>query len=399
MSGIPLTFDGITTKMKAFSRYSKEIQAIFEIVGNHFVDTIYNSVYRSVWEYEKSKGPYDNFRIKLTLFVNNIRDDEELYKRVIAKLYEVFKIMADNPTITFQKFNAIITKQFFPENFHEQLTNEQHLQFVRKVVNFLLSSLRRYILSEPGLLEQIVDDYDKKHEENILMLKDCAIVSLFALYEQNYNKLSIDPADGCDKNLGMATDLHAQIMERDKTIKSLERTIRGMKIFVQELQDEMSEKEERESKLIRIINMVRNEYQTKSGDGDELPTKKKNKSKSNRTSSVATSEIGSFDETEYTEETVYETVTAESELSSKPPKKKSKATKKKNPSIDIVSSIISEEEESIVPPSETETLSTHITERESDEESEDDASIAKRQRERRKKKSTSKNVVSKDLFK
>jgi len=171
------------------NNYDRGTIAIFDAIGTHFVDMIYNNHYLVAGDHHR-EGRSETFTgayvTLLRHYSNGVRQGD-CYRQVVKNLHMYCQKSMVGTAMVFLDFEDRVLSQIIPSDYFNDLTSDEKDDTLHNVIITCVSELCVIATTMP-MLGRIVDDH--RNLDNVKILQENAIDILLTIREEYYGKFA-----------------------------------------------------------------------------------------------------------------------------------------------------------------------------------------------------------------
>lgn len=176
---------------RQFSTHDPRIVHLYEVIGSHFVEVVFNSIYTvayKAWQDRKYPSITDAYLASLNAYITQLKSDSKSYESSVQRLFQYVKALPDPQfnIMTYTSFIDRFARTLFPEEMFESTRTTDRDEVVGTVLCDLVASLGKYVTS-PDMITLVIDSH-RRNAETVQMLQNRAVTLLFDSRSTIHNK-------------------------------------------------------------------------------------------------------------------------------------------------------------------------------------------------------------------
>lgn len=176
---------------RQFSTHDPRIVHLYEVIGSHFVEVVFNSIYTvayKAWQDRKYPSITDAYLASLNAYITQLKSDSKSYESSVQRLFQYVKALPDPQfnIMTYTSFIDRFARTLFPEEMFESTRTTDRDEVVGTVLCDLVASLGKYVTSF-DMITLVIDSH-RRNAETVQMLQNRAVTLLFDSRSTIHNK-------------------------------------------------------------------------------------------------------------------------------------------------------------------------------------------------------------------
>ena len=221
---------------------------LLEGTSAFFVNEFYNNVY-SLAKSSRKGSLTESYQERVSNYVRGIKTVEQIFKTLCSNIHRYICKSARFSSMMYGEFVDKLIANFTPSDYFEMLTRDQKDELFSSIINDLASTLGTFCL-RPNILRKIIDEHDtaKAITQDLLFREALSILS----------RKQEELMHSFVRNISQSKDMiSAEVAEKYKRqIEDLNEEVNRLLSEIASLESELEEKEEKEIKYRKIIDLL-----------------------------------------------------------------------------------------------------------------------------------------------
>lgn len=239
-----------------YPNHDPNVLFLYEIIGSYFTDIIFNHIYHNtVIKLPKGASLADEYIKRLQLYIIGLKNDKKCYENTIIELNKYYNTVM-NSNINITSFISIIIDSCVPNNFVQQLNQQNKAEIVNNIICDLIGQLITFA-SMPKIITKITVNHKQNAPEIVKLLQDYAIQSIINKKLDILNKFIKQTGEVKTETPGIINELKNVIR---KLLNEKNELVTEYETKLKQYEDNESASTEREQKLRKFITLLQEQY-------------------------------------------------------------------------------------------------------------------------------------------
>lgn len=173
---------------KIKKQYDRRVLATFDIIGCHFIDTVYNDLFlkaKHQFSIGSAKSLTDVYRSYVIWYMQSVSEKPKNYIEIMKKFLEYYNTQTNTVTATLSDLENKILSQFIPPEYYQDFNNANKEKTLYSIIIKAINQLGEIVL-EADMLGRIIDDH--LNPINVQILQEKMTDVFISQREEYYSK-------------------------------------------------------------------------------------------------------------------------------------------------------------------------------------------------------------------
>lgn len=173
---------------KIKKQYDRRVLATFDIIGCHFIDTVYNDLFlkaKHQFSIGNAKSLTDVYRSYVIWYMQSVSEKPKNYIEIMKKFLEYYNTQTNTVTATLSDLENKILSQFIPPEYYQDFNNANKEKTLYSIIIKAINQLGEIVL-EADMLGRIIDDH--LNPINVQILQEKMTDVFISQREEYYSK-------------------------------------------------------------------------------------------------------------------------------------------------------------------------------------------------------------------